>query len=465
MPMNYMPTLLRFTGVLLLAMTVATPVQYAYADGGRDPTPVTPSVSSTTTPAPKQPAKPKTKPETRTPSTQTATATTPRRTQQSPRTPPRIVETAPSGQPPADETRFIPDEVIVRFQLSSTERSRTRAINRLNLSHLDAATFFLSGVTVHRYRLPSGLDVREAIAQLEASAAVVTAQPNYLYRLQQSADTGKLPQFGNTRINLSDAHARTKGGKTRIAVIDTAVDKTHPEFVTSSISSFDVSDDVSNVDPHGTSIAGILAANAQLTGVAPEAEIVSIAAFSKDASGQSFGNTWTIMEALNVAYKQDADILNMSFAGPADPLLARAMEGAMARNILPVAAAGNEGPEAAMLFPAGYDAVIAVTATDAEDRIYSDANTGEHVDLAAPGVGLLVLGNASGFRTSSGTSMATAYVSGIAALALAANPGADYATLRSLLENSATDLGTPGKDAVFGAGIPSAATAINGLTN
>ena len=81
------------------------------------------------------------------------------------------------------------------------------------------------------------------------------------------------------------------------------------------------------------------------------------------------------------------------------------------------------------------------------------------------GVGLLVLGKSSGFRTSSGTSLATAYVSGIAALAVSTHSKADYATLRAMLEISATDLGTPGKDAVFGAGIPSASVAISGLTN
>lgn len=322
-----------------------------------------------------------------------------------------------------------------------------------------------TGVTVHRYRLPSGTDVRTAIAQLESSAAVVNAQPNYLYTLQQSVGGGKLPQFGNDKVGLSDAHAKTRGRNTRIAVIDTAVDGTHAELLNTHILSFDVTDDGSNIDPHGTSIAGILVADAKLTGVAPAAEIVSIAAFSKNALGKTLGNTWTILDATNVANKQKVDILNLSFAGPADPLLRRAMEGAKKRNILPIAAAGNDGPEAATLFPAGYEAVIAVTATDTENKVYSNANVGDHLDIAAPGVGLLVLGNSSGFRTASGTSLATAYISGIAALTLSANPEADYATLRALLENSTTDLGKPGKDSVFGAGIPSAAAAIGGLAN
>lgn len=469
MPKKIMCTSFRYMGVLVLTAAIALPLRGAYAEGGRDPVISTPSTAPASEPALRQLEKPKTKPKPNT-KTQTTTAqprssTTPRRAKQSRRAAPRIVETAPSGQPPEGETRFIADEVIVRFQLSSTEAARLRAINRVGLTHLEVQSFLLAGVTVHRYRLPAGADVRSAIAQLEASSAVVNAQPNYLYRLQQSADAGKLPQFGNDKIELSGAHARTRGGNTRIAVIDTAVDRAHPELANASITTFDVSDGGANVDPHGTSIAGILAADAKLTGVAPEAQIVGIAAFTKDATGNTVGNTWSILKALNVAHEQKANILNMSFAGPPDPLMERAMKGAKERSILAVAATGNDGPGADALFPAGYDAVIAVTATDADNAVYANANTGAHVDLAAPGVGLLVLGDGAGFRTSSGTSMATAYASGIAALALSANPGADYMALRSMLENSTTDLGAPGKDSIFGAGLPSASSAIGGLTN
>ncbi len=466
--------LFRPISIFIMFLAMAMPIHLAHADGGGEATggPRISSSSDTSSGSSKfqNPFKKK-KEEKKSTSTQKKQNTT-TRTRQSTASKPvqrrhtvRRVETAPSGLPPAGETRFAQNEVIVRFQLASTAGSRNRAVRDLGLTHLAARTFFLAGVTVHRYLLPPGADVREVITQLEASGAVVYAQPNYIYVLQQSDTPGKLPQFGNDMVGLSEAHATTKGDSTRIAIIDTAVDGTHSEFSNMKLSSFDVSDGGSNVDPHGTSIAGILAADEKLTGVAPNAEIVSIAAFSKDASGTVVGNTWTIMEALNVALEQNVDILNMSFAGPADPLLENSMEGARKRNMMPVAAAGNEGPDAATLFPAGYEAVIAVTATDTEKKIYSKANADEHVDISAPGVGLLVLGNSSGFRTASGTSMATAYISGIAALALSANPGTDYATLRAMLENSATDLGEPGKDSVFGAGMPSAAVAISGLTN
>jgi subtilisin family serine protease len=457
MPRSTMPAM-RLIATLMLAGLMVSPARLAGADGGgRDLEPPAP----TRTPS-VQPVTPAPAPRVVTPR---APVIAPRPVRQPRVVRPRAVEVAPSGQPPEGETRFLVDEVIVRYQLASTPQGRNRAIRGLGMTHLSARTFTLAGVTVHRYRLRPGADLRETIAALEASPAVVNAQPNYLYTLQQSDSPAKLPQFGNERIALAGAHAITTGADTRIAVIDTSVNGAHPELASASLRSFDVTEAGGTSDPHGTSVAGILAADTRLTGVAPEAEILDIAAFSTGADGATQGNSWTVLEALNVAFDEDADVLNMSFAGPADSLVERAMNGAVRLGMLPVAAAGNEGPEAATLYPAGYDAVIAVTATDAENAIYAKANAGAHIDIAAPGVGLLVLGSGKGFRTLSGTSMATAYVSGLAALALSANPGASPAQIRALLETSATDLGAPGKDSTFGAGLPNAAVAVGGVTN
>ena len=378
----------------------------------------------------------------------------------------RIRETAASGLPPTSETRFEQDEVIVRFRLASSRQSRRNIINSLRLIHLDVDTFFLPGVTVHRYGLPAGADVRSTIAALEQSGAVVNAQPNYIYTLQQEQSSGKLQQFANTRINLAAAHETTDGDAVRIAIIDTAVDAGHVELKSASVNLFDVSDSSDkNVDPHGTAIAGILAANGKLTGVAPGARLIGIAAFSKNSSGNVAGNTWTILDALNIALEQKAEILNLSFAGPFDPLMKQSFEGAERRNMISVAAAGNEGPDADELFPAAYQTVVAVTATNSMDAIYEDANQGDYVELAAPGVGVLVLSSNSGFRSASGTSMATAYVSGVLALTRAANPQLDILSLRELLARNSVDVGEKGRDPVFGAGIPDAAMMVAPLTN
>ena len=191
----------------------------------------------------------------------------------------RNLERAPSGQPPVNETRFIQNEVIIRFQRNSSRTARTRLINQQNLLRLDTSTFRLAGVTVHRYQITDGRSVPTVIAALEASASIVNAQPNYLYELQQS-DGQKLKQYANTRLGIEETHTVAKGGGIKIAVIDTAIDTSHGEFDKASIRTVDVSDgkDI-NVDPHGTSMAGILSAGGRLTGVAPNADILGIAFF------------------------------------------------------------------------------------------------------------------------------------------------------------------------------------------
>lgn len=366
----------------------------------------------------------------------------------------RVIESAPSGQPPANEIRFIDNEVIVRFQRSSSRALRTRLIARENLLRLDTRTFVLPGVTVHRYQITDGRSVPSVIAALESSTAIVNAQPNYTYQLTQSDDQ-KVTQYANDRLRVAETHNLTKGAGAKIAVIDTAIDITHPEFAGAEIKTVNVADTIDvNVDSHGTSMAGILSASGRLTGISPDSAILGIAAFSKDATGKTFGNTWTISESLSIALEQNARILNLSFAGPADPLVEDGMNGAARRGMFPIAAAGNAGAGAAPLYPAAYQSVFAVTAVDASDNIYNQANQGDYIEFAAPGVQVVTLNNKNGFGVSSGTSVATAYFSGLVALILSTNPSLTFDSLRDVLQSGSKDLGQAGRDPVFGHGVP-----------
>ena len=90
-----------------------------------------------------------------------------------------------------------------------------------------------------------------------------------------------------------------------------------------------------------------------------------------------------------IAQERGARIVNLSFAGPRDPMIASVLQAGRERGTIFVAAAGNGGPNAAPSFPALDPNVIAVTATDAEDRLYPAASRGGYVTLAAPGVDIL----------------------------------------------------------------------------
>src|SRR5262249_4535163 len=124
------------------------------------------------------------------------------------------------------------------------------------------------------------------------------------------------------------------------------------------------------------------------------------------------------------------------------------------------AAAGNEGPQAAAAYPAAYAEVIAVTATDADDKLLNVANHGSYIAVAAPGVDIFVAAPGGNYEFTTGTSVATAHVSGVAALLIAPNPSLTPDAVKAILMKTAKDLGPPGRDDDFGAGLVDAYEAV-----
>lgn len=368
-------------------------------------------------------------------------------------------ETAPSGQPPADEARFINDQVIVRYRLSAAQSSMDALVRRLNLRHLDGATFRLAGITVHLYEIADGSPVRQVIAALENDATVVYAQPNYIYELQQDSASGG-PQYALARMAVDAAHKLTRGADVPVAVIDSAVDSSHPEFNGTAIETADVTGKRPAPHQHGSTIAALIASKGTLVGIAPDVRLLGITAFDVDSAGNATSSSWAIASAIDMAEEWGARIVNMSFAGPKDPLIERSSNGMARRKMIAVAAAGNAGPKAAPLYPAAYDTVVAVTATDRSDAVFDMANQGAYVALAAPGVDILGIAPGGRYAVSSGTSLAAAHISGLAALILGRADGIDADDLLEALISTSRDLGDPGVDPVFGAGLPDAQTAI-----
>ena len=149
------------------------------------------------------------------------------------------------------------------------------------------------------------------------------------------------------------------------------------------------------------------------------------------------GATLPIVAGLDWAAEKGAKVVSMSFAGPADPLMERMVVAAAARNMALIAAAGNEGPGAPPQYPGAYASVIAVAAVDENRKPYRRGNRGDYIRLAAPGVDVLAAAPHGGYDLSTGTSIACAEVSGVAALLLERNPGLDLARLRKILGDSA----------------------------
>jgi subtilisin family serine protease len=213
---------------------------------------------------------------------------------------------------------------------------------------------------------------------------------------------------------------------------------------------------------HGTAIAGAIVARAKLVGAAPEARILAVAAFGAKPNTAE-GTTVSILKGLDWAAGKGARIINMSFTGPADPEVERKIADARRKGIVLVAAAGNAGPNSQPLYPAAYPGVIAVTATDADDRLFAGANRGKHIAVAAPGVDILLAAPEGSYQMKTGTSFAAAEVSGIAALMLERKPNLGHEGVRKALTSTARDLGPKGVDPQFGAGLVDAYRAIMSL--
>jgi len=258
---------------------------------------------------------------------------------------------------------------------------------------------------------------------------------------------------------MPEAHSLASGHRVLIAVIDSGVDTQHPELAGLILDTFDAIGTGDRVHAHGTSIVGAIAARSRLRGTAPGAHILVARAFGTNRSSMD-GTTINIIKAVEWAMQRNVRIINMSFAGARDPAIERRLAAARDRGIILVAAAGNAGPTSAPLYPAANPAVIAVTATDDQDRIFRAANRGNHIAIAAPGVDLWLPTLDRNYRMTSGTSFSAAEITGVIALMLERNPGLSHDAVRRALISTARDLGTPGLDPLFGAGLVDAYQAI-----
>ena len=211
-------------------------------------------------------------------------------------------------------------------------------------------------------------------------------------------------------------------------------------------------------------MAGAIVANARLRGVAPAARVLAIHAF--DASGTAVdGTTLTLLRSLDWAVARGARVINMGFAGPNDPGLGTGLAAARQKGVVLVAAAGNAGPKSPPLFLAADPNVIAVTATNADDKLLPAANRGRHIAVAAPGVDIVGPAPGGTYQLSTGTSVAAAHVSGVVALLLERKPDLTPDAVRriSLCSAGAADLGPKGRDDQFGAGLTDAYGAVQSL--
>jgi subtilisin family serine protease len=322
----------------------------------------------------------------------------------------------------------------------------------------------LGGSTIGLFRIidqrPADMVRREFAA--DAAGGVKSVQLNFRYRLQDQKKTpaeGDVSQYAVAQLRLPQAHALARGMNVTIAVIDSGVDAKHPELANSVADTFDALGSKEGPHVHGTGVAGAIVAHAKLMGSAPDARLLAIRAFGAGANGAE-STSYVILKALDYAAEHGAQIINMSFAGPKDPMIERGVAATASRGILMVAAAGNAGAKSPPLYPAANPNVIAVSGTDAQEKLFTASNRGNHIAIAAPGADIFLPAPDEKYQITSGTSFSAAYVSGVAALLLERNPALKPEEMRAILTKTARDLGAPGRDDLFGAGEADAFAAV-----
>jgi subtilisin family serine protease len=400
-----------------------------------------------------------------------------------------------TGVPPVGERRYVTNEMVLHVGANVSRRAVDDLMRKHGMSIAGAESMSLTGGTMYQVRVANNKAMTDVVRELEAEN-IGLAQPNYVFHLQRdvtaeqgvaapqdaasqaaapqdtaaappegpvpaAADTtlaarpagGDPSQYVVNKLKLGEVHRIATGKNVLVAVIDSQVDAAHPDLARSIFEQYDAVGRRDKPDAHGTGMTGAIAAQRKLLGVAPGAKILAIHAFSPDASDSPQATTKHILAGLEYAIKKGARVINMSFAGPYDPVLQLAMKKAREKGVVLIAAAGNAGPKSPPLFPAADPNVIAVTATDANDKIFAKANRGPQVALAAPGVEILEPATNGGYQLTTGTSVAAAHVSGVAALLIERDPTADAATIEEILTMSARNLAPGGRDDDFGWGL------------
>jgi hypothetical protein len=293
---------------------------------------------------------------------------------------------------------------VAEIDGSLSDAQADELARRHRLERIGSQNFPLIGATIGLFRIVDRRTVETVGRELTADG-VRSVQANFRYALQDQKTAmteGDPAQYALLKLRLPQAHTLAHGANVTIAVIDSGIDIRHPELANAIVGSFDALGSKEGPHVHGTGIAGAIVSHARLMGSAPAARILAIRAFGV-APGGAESTSFVILKGLDYAAANGAQIVNMSFAGPKDALIERGIAATAAKGIVMVAAAGNAGPKSPPLYPAANANVIAVSATDAQDKLFAASNRGGHIAVAAPGVDIFLPAPDEKYQMTSGT--------------------------------------------------------------
>jgi subtilisin len=333
-----------------------------------------------------------------------------------------------------------------------------------------AAVRGLGGTVVASYRHFPMLAAEvpfPAVRRLRSNPRVRFVEPDQV----RYAASQTLP-WGVEDIGADVAWTTTQGAGAKLAILDTGGGIGHPDLSYAGGVNFYGKQKDGSTSPrdwgdgngHGTWVSGIAAAlnnTIGVVGVAPAASLYAV----KVLGNSGWGWDSDIAQGIDWAISNGMDVISMSLGGPGyATALAEACQSAWDAGIVLVAAAGNEGDgdpgTEEVSYPAAFPSVIAIGATTQADGLASFSNTGSYLELSAPGVAVLSTYRKDRYATFSGTSASCPHVAGVAALVISANPYLTNLQVRSLLQDTARDLGPTGWDPGLGYGLVDAAAAV-----
>lgn len=352
------------------------------------------------------------------------------------------------------------DEVVVT-DLSPESLALLQGEGFTLIAEEDLSSF---GLRLTRLRVPSDLGLEAARARVREVPGGEDADFNHFYRAGQGGE-GQGNQAACEHENCPalqlvawpNERLETCRVSVPVGVVDTGVNAEHDILNGARLEVVRMAD--AGLDPsaaiHGTAVASLLigAEGSRVPGLIPEAELIAVDVFS-EVAGDERADVPSLLRGMDLLRGRGVRVINLSLAGPENTVLQVALDAMSGpEGTVIVAAAGNAGPEAPPAWPAAHPDVLAVTAVDARGRVYRGAQRGAHIDLAAPGVGLLAATSVRGARGKTGTSYAVPFVTAAAAVMLSQNPALTPEEVATGLKERARDLGAEGVDEIFGAGL------------
>jgi subtilisin family serine protease len=332
------------------------------------------------------------------------------------------------------------------YRASDAARALMRDVAR-EYGLTEVAAWPIQVLTLHCavLRIPAGAEREPLLQKISGDPRVKLAQAmnGFAPRTQSYNDPYLAVQRGFQSIDAAGAQQWSRGEKIRVAVIDTGLDATHPDFGGRVVVRRNFVDNDARRferDRHGTAVAGVISASANnslgIVGVAPGVEVIALKACWQldEQNDTAHCNSLTLAQALAAAISENAQVVNLSLAGPRDPLLNALVAAGTARGVLYVGAAPADAP--ADGFPGGAPGVIPVD--------MADAAVARNGVLRAPGREVVTLMPGGRYDFVSGSSLATAHVSGAVALLLARDRRLDRNAIYRLLAQSEASPGMAG---------------------